>query len=431
MHSAKRLLSTALLAVAITLPTAWAQGLPVGTAPPAKTAGNKQQNTLSFKDMRGKTVVVPKNLERVATISDGFIEAVMTHLGEVRKVVAIGSWSIKRDYTYDFVTGETLYHSPPGRKSDSYTKGWNTMKYLNPWLDKLPCVNSPQGNIISYEALAKANPQLVILRVGDCTVGAGNVEILQKTIDTIESMGFPLAVLYSPTWYKNSDLSTIKDEMATIGRAFGKEKEGIALAGYLSSTVDMIQSRTKNIPEGKKTKVLMLGLHASVRKNSGAGTAYGIETPESYIVEKIVNAKSVFRDKGSEKVMNVSSGKILNVEQIYALDPDVIILPTAKGYHPPRELLESPDFALLSELRAIKSRKVYSLPWTPMNCGRRVEYPLDMLVIAKAAYPEQFKDIKVHEFALKFYKDVYKVDDKTAKGLRSTQWLDWTVENDF
>ena len=54
-----------------------------------------------------------------------------------------------------------------------------------------------------------------------------------------------------------------------------------------------------------------------------------------------------------------------------------------------------------------------------------------MLVIAKAAYPEQFKDIKVHEFALKFYKDVYKVDDKTAKGLRSTQWLDWTVENDF
>nr|MBP7246491.1 hypothetical protein [Brachymonas sp.] len=67
----------------------------------------------------------------------------------------------------------------------------------------------------------------------------------------------------------------------------------------------------------------------------------------------------------------------------------------------------------------------------PMNCARRVEYPLDMLVIAKAAYPEQFKDIKVHEFALKFYKDVYKVDDKTAKGLRSTQWLDWTVENDF
>lgn len=71
------------------------------------------------------------------------------------------------------------------------------------------------------------------------------------------------------------------------------------------------------------------------------------------------------------------------------------------------------------------------MPWTPMNCSRRVEYPLDMLIIAKAAYPELFSDIKIHEVALQFYKDVYHVDDATARGLRSAQWLDWTVENDF
>ena len=69
--------------------------------------------------------------------------------------------------------------------------------------------------------------------------------------------------------------------------------------------------------------------------------------------------------------------------------------------------------------------------WTPMNCSRRVEYPLDILIIAKAAYPEIFKDIKIHQFALKFYKKVYNVDDKTAKALLSEQMLDWTIENDF
>ena len=137
--------------------------------------------------MRGKTVMVPKNLSRIATIDDGFVEAVMTHLGEVRKVVAIGSWSMKRDYKYDFVTTKG--------ESYTYSKGWNTMKYLNPWLNDLPCFNSPQGNIISYETLAKAEPQLVIMRVGDCTVGAGNAEALQKTIDTMEWMGFKLMEL--------------------------------------------------------------------------------------------------------------------------------------------------------------------------------------------------------------------------------------------
>ena len=415
MHSKKRLLSAALLAMSLALPAAaQTPAAKAAKTAPAQAAASKQA-TVALKDMRGKTVMVPKNLSRIATIDDGFIESVMTHLGEVRKVVAIGSWSMKRDYKYDFVTTKG--------ESYTYSKGWNTMKYLNPWLNDLPCFNSPQGNIISYETLAKAEPQLVIMRVGDCTVGAGNAEALQKTIDTIESMGFPLVVLYSPTWYKNSDLSTIKDEMATIGRLFGKEKQATSLATYLNSTVDMIRKRTQNIPEAKKTKMLMLGLNPNVRKNGGTGSVWGIDTPESFIIEKVANAKNAFRENGS--------GKILNVEQIYALDPDVIVLPTANGFHPPRENLEGPDFALLSELRAIKNRKVVSMPWTPMNCARRVEYPLDMLVIAKAAYPEQFKDIKVHEFALKFYKDVYKVDDKTAKGLRSTQWLDWTVENDF
>ncbi|WP_335582343.1 hypothetical protein [Campylobacter sputorum] len=122
---------------------------------------------------------------------------------------------------------------------------------------------------------------------------------------------------------------------------------------------------------------------------------------------------------------------ILSAEQIYALDPDVIVLPTSNGYHPPRELYESPAFEILNELRAIKEKRVYAMPWSPMNCTRRVEYPIDMLIIAKAAYPEKFSDIKVHEFVLKFYKDVYGVSDEEAKNLRSEQILDWTLEYDF
>lgn len=371
----------------------------------------QQTDTFAVKDMRGKTVQVPRKLDRIATISDGFVEAVMTHLGVQRKIVAIGSWSMKRDYKYNFETAK-------GEKY-GYTKGWNTMKYLNPWLDELPIFNSPQGNIISYETLAKANPQLVIMRVGDCTVRAANQEAMEKTIATIESLGIPLLVLHAPT----TDLDSMKEEMAVLGRLFGKEKEALALSNYLASTVDLIKKRTQNVPQNKKSSVLMLGLNPNVRKNGGTGGVWGVDTPESHIIENIANAKNAFREKGT--------GKVLNTEQIYAVDPDVIVLPTSNGFHPPREILEGGDFALLSELRAIKNRRVVAMPWTPMNCARRVEYPLDMLVIAKAAYPERFKDVKVHEEALKLYKHVYRVDDKTAKGLRSSQWLDWTVENDF
>ncbi len=369
----------------------------------------------SVTDMRGKTVAIPENLERIATVDDGFVEGVMTCLGEIRKVVAIGSWSMKRDYKYDFVTASG--------ESYTYERGWNTMKYLHPWLNDLPCFNSPQGNVISYETLAAADPQLVILRVGDCTVGAGNAEAVQKTIGMIEALGYPLIVLYAPNWYGNSGLDSMTEEMAVIGRLFGKEEQALSLAASLRETTDMIAERTKDIPESRRTSVLMLGLNPNVRRQGGTGTAVGIDTPESYIIESVANAKNAFRETGS--------GRMLNIEQIYALDPDVIILPTSNGFHPPREIIEGADFSLLSELRAIRDRRVYAMPWTPMNCARRIEYPLDMLIIAKAAYPELFADIRIHDFALQFYMDIYGVDLKTAEGLRSSQWLDWTVENDF
>ena len=365
-------------------------------------------------DMRGVNVSVPDNLERIATISDGFVEGVMTHLGVIHKVTVIGSWSMKRDYKYSFTTVG----------GEEYTlRGWNTMKYLHPWLNDLPCINSPQGNIINYETLASANPQLVILRVGDCTLRGANPETVEKTIGTIEALGIPLVVIFSPNYYNKAELSSMKEEMRVLGDIFGQREKALKLFDYLDATEKMIRKRTASIKEKNKVSMLYLGLNPNVRKKGAAGSVSGVNTPESYIIEGIANAKNAFTGKGS--------GVIMSAEQLYSLNPDVIVLPTSNGYHPPRELYESPDFQILQELKAVKNKRVYAMPWSPMNCARRVEYPIDMLIIAKAAYPDKFKDIKVHTFVLQFYKDVYNVSDKDAEALRSEQILDWTVEYDF
>lgn len=364
-------------------------------------------------DMRGKAVTVPDNPVSVATIDDGFIEGVMTHLGVINRVKVIGSWSMKRDYRYTI----------PSRSGESREyRGWNTMKYLHPWLDDLPCVNSPQGNIISYETLALAAPDVVLLRAGDTTVGTDK-EKVQKTADTIEALGLPLLVLYSPTWFRSSDLSGMKTEAGIIGELFGQKEKAEALIDRLAETEDLIRRRTSSVSEEEKVSVLLLGLRPDVRKKGGAGSVHGRDTPESYIVEQIVHARNAFQGNGT--------GVPMSAEQVYACDPDVIILPTANGYHPPQELCEAPYYENLQELRAVKNGRVYALPWSPMNASRRVEYPLDMLIIAKAAYPERFADISVYDFALRFYQDIYGVSEETARGLRSTQLLDWMAESGF
>ena len=365
----------------------------------------------SVKDMRGAEVKIASPLERVATIDDGFVESVMTHLGVIDKVKLIGSWSMKRDYKYDFTT----------KAGEAYTlRGWNVMKYLHPWLNDLPCINSPQGNVINFEALANENPQLVILRIGDCTLRGSNKDAVEKTIATIEALGIPLAVIYAP---RGAEIATMQEEMRVLGEIFGQKDKALKLFEYLDKTQKLVQERTANLKEDQKVSMLYMGLNPNIRKNGGVASAYGVNTPESFIIENIAGAKNAFRGDGS----NV----ILSTEQLYAIDPDVIVLPTSNGYHPASELLSSADFEKLEELKAIKNKRVYAMPWSPMNCARRVEYPIDILIIAKAAYPQLFSDIKVHKFVLDFYKDVYGVSEEQAKALRSEQILDWTVENDF
>lgn len=372
-------------------------------APAASSAASRV-----VTDMRDKAVTVPADPQRIVTIDDGFIEAVMTHLGVIKKVVGIGSWSMKRDYRYEFETasGEKYEH-----------RGWNTMKYLHPWLDDLPCVNSPQGNVINFEALAKAEPDLVLVRVGDCTVRADNLDASRKTLETIESLGIPVVAVYSPTCFGGEDMSTMKTEMSVLGEVFGQKEKAEQLADRVAAAEALIRERTANIKPQEKTRLLYFGLNPAVRNKGGSGSVWGVDSPESYIIETVAGAKNAYEGRGK--------GVPMSAEQVHALDPDVIVLPTANGYHPPRELYEAPYYTNLAELRAVKDKRVFAMPWTPMNCARRLEYPIDMLIIAKAAYPDRFKDINVYEYALALYKDMYGVDDATARGLASTQLLDW------
>lgn len=359
-------------------------------------------------DMRGREVHLPADLKKVATIDDGFVEGVMTHLGVIDKVAAVATNSIKWEYRFEYM-----------RTPDEC--GFNTMRVLNPWLVDLPNFGGRESSL-NFETLAKVEPDIVIMRLGDCTMGK-NEESIGKAIATIESLGLPLLVLQSPSSYDQADLSSLKNEIMLLGEVFGRREKAAALADYLADQENFIRERTKDIPGEQKSRVLYIGLNPDARKKGAAGLVFGVNTPESYIIEQVAGARNAFSHDGF--------GLPLSLEQVYALDPDVLVLPASLGYHAPRELYEAPYFSDMTELRAIKNRRVYPMPFTPYNCARRLEYLLDMLVIAKAAYPERFKDFSVYEFALGFYQKLYGVDADTAKSLRSAQFLDWMGNENF
>lgn len=381
----------------------------------SEEATDERENYKIITDMRSKEVRIPKEPKRVVTVSDGLIESVMINFGVVDRLVGVGGESLKNysDYKYTTYTGGSF----------SYTRGANPVLPLYPKIKDLPLLIK-YGTGMNYEALAGLSPDIIIFRLGSCSLWESESENVKQTIERVESLGIPLVVLKAPNCYDKPDLETMCKEIEILGEIFNKQKQAKNIVNYFDKQVSFIKERTSNIKEQDKPKVLLLGLSSVAREKGGSGNVQGLDQQESVNLESIVNARNAYRGTGGH-------GDIMSAEQILALNPDIILLPTSWGYHPPRELYEGEHFRDLKDLKAIKEKRVYALPWLPCNCAPRLEVLINLMIESKAAYPDKFADVSVHKWVLDFYHQLYGVNDEMAKELRSAQWLDWMEEVKF
>jgi len=237
------------------------------------------------------------------------------------------------------------------------------------------------------------------------------------TLAKLQALGIPTVVLYGPNFSGDPSVTSLSDNIRILGHVFAETEKANKLAGYLEAQVQVIADRTVDVKPEQMPRVLLFGVNPTVRKSGGAGTASGLKDIQSWMLEHIVRAKNAFQDD--------SHGKDLNAEQVLALKPEVFILPTANGYHPPRELYDTPDFKHLQLLPAIQQRRVASLPWSPCNCDQRLEYPLVVMTMAKAVHPDRFRDVSLHAWMISFFREVYSVDAARAEGIIDSLWMDW------
>ena len=388
---------TALLIIVLS----WAS--PLGAAP---------TKTFTITDFEGRQVKIPTQIKRVVTISDGMIAGVMTSLGQAEKIVGIGSPCLPKIWEYDIPATTGAAHE--------YREGMNPVFFLNPFLADQPLV-SHFGSGINFEAIAKLTPDLIIVRTGSCSLAASK-DILAKNIRLLSSLGAPLVVLHGPNTFDRPDISSLSREIILLGQVFQKQARAKEVADFLLSSVNDIKARTADIPADQQKRVLMLGLSPTARENGGAGHVKGEKTIQTYLLNEFAHAKNAFSGTGA--------WNILNAEQLISLDPDLIVLVTAWGYHPPEELYDAPYYKNLRHMRAVKNKAVSALPWTPCNCEKRLEYPIDVMVMARAAYPERFTDINFCHWLHQFYMTVYGVSRDTAAQLVSCQWMDWACKGE-
>ena len=325
------------------------------------------QKTRTITDMLGRKVEVPEPLTRVALLG-GPTGQIAYILGARGQLCAV---------TKSLKTSELI-------------------KIMDPSVAQLAAPRSVSGQV-NLEELLAADPQLVI---------AGDLDgsLVEKKTRI-------------PVAYFQSSMEQTFDEMAEevrfYGRVFHKEARAEKYAQYLRRTVDLIQSRVKDIPNEKR-KVVFNGYSSNHLVTLGGDTFM-----QKHIeLAGCRNAAEKLRSTGIKEGLHTGLAEV-SMEKVLGWNPDILVIDLGS----PSDVYGDSKW---KSITAVKNRAVFKQPigvfiWDRPTAESAVLYPL---WLAKTAYPERFKDIDMIAEIKKFYREIMSFDmnDEQARAVLSAKY---------
>ena len=265
--------------------------------------------TITFTDDCGREVEIPKTITKAAPS------------GSVSQMVLMT------------IAPETLVGLSATPSSDQ-------LDYFPEYTWELPTFGQFYGSKanLNMEALIAAQPQ-VIIDIGDKkTSHKSDMDKIQKQTGI-------------PTIFIETTLDKMPGAYRTLGELFGKEDKGNEFADYIEKTVAFANEQAEMIPDAEKRSVYY-GTGASGLDCNADGSV------QADVID-IIGAKNAV--VGTE-VSDKGGGTLVNMEQIYNFDPDVIIV-TFDGIY---DIIANGDKSW-AELSAVEKGDYYEIPGIPYN----------------------------------------------------------------
>lgn len=338
------------------------------------TGGNKRVIT----DMLGREVEVPEQISRIVGI----------RAGALRLLVYMNA----RDMIAGIEENEKDLNRP-------YMQAW-------PELADLPVIGPYMGG--DAELIVNTRPDVIFITF----TTTGNADALQK------KTGIPVVALIC------NEIGTSRDTLFTslrlIGKILHREHRADSLIGYITQSIEELNTRTDCINDTLKPLVYVGGVAYS--------GAHGINSTQAYYPPfAFVNARNAASEIDKRLVSQVK-GTYIDKEQLLLWDPDVLFFDES-GLDVIRHDL-SGNSPLKKGLAAIRNNRVYSvLPYN--NYATNYELVLaNAWYAGKVLYPEAFGDIdiasKTGEILEAFLgKNIYQQVMSSSVGFRNLPVNEW------
>ena len=243
------------------------------------------------------------------------------------------------------------------------------------------------GSTVNTEELLKLRPDVVFYN-------ASRAELGQQ----LRTAGFP-AVAISVNKWDYDCIETLNNWIALLSEIFPDNDRTETVKNYSDKVLGMVRDRISAIPADQRERVLFLFQYSETNiLTSGAkffGQWWADATGAINVAEELTTDNSV----------------AVNMEQIYAWNPSVILLTNFTSAGPDDIYNNTVGVYDWSAIDAVQSRRVYKMPlgmyrsYTP-----GADTPVTLLWLAKTLYPTYFEDVDILAETKAYYKEVFGVE---------------------
>ena len=243
------------------------------------------------------------------------------------------------------------------------------------------------GTDVNMEELASLEPDVVFYSASSPELG-----------DQLTEAGFA-AVAVSVNKWEYDCIETLNNWIDLLSQMFPDNDKTETVRAKSGEMYDLVQERVKDIPDDERANAFFLFQYSDTTLLTSGKLFFGQWWADA------IGANNVATELSTDNSVAV------NMEQIYAWNPDLIFMTNFNTYYPDdlyNNTVEGYDW---SAVDAVKNQRVYKMPlgmyrsYTP-----GVDCPVTLLWMAKTAYPELFEDIDVIEEAKDYYNEVFGVE---------------------
>jgi len=244
------------------------------------------------------------------------------------------------------------------------------------------------GEDVNIEALMAMDPQIVFFNAGNKTI-----------CEQLENAGLT-AVGVSPTKWNYDCIVTYDQWISLLSQIYPSVEIGTQVSDFSNAMYAKIQEKVADIPEEERKTVLFLFQYDENTMITSGSSFFGQWWCDA---TGALNA--------ANEVAADNSNAAITMEQVYAWDPDVIIITNFTQTQPEdlyNNAIGDDDWSSVS---AVVNQQVYKMPLgTYRTYTPGVDTPMTLEWMAGILYPDLFPEFDLAADVREYYQDLYGVE---------------------